>query len=101
MSEINIPYGRPYRDMSEVDNRIINPNSSSHNNANQMGIAHANPNMDMTKQEQMNCCPNMTLAMAYVLDQKWETPYEVAEGAHRGTLFPSLDKPFLGGGNRP
>ncbi len=44
--------------------------------------------------------PNMVLAMAYVPDQAWETPYDVKEGLDRGTLFPSLDKPFLGGGNR-
>jgi hypothetical protein len=42
----------------------------------------------------------MVLAMAYVPDQTWETPYDVNEGLDRGTLFPSLDKPFLGGGNR-
>lgn len=42
----------------------------------------------------------IALAMAYVPDQLWETPYDVLEGIHRGTLFPGLDKPFLGGGNR-
>lgn len=42
----------------------------------------------------------MVLAMAYVPDQPWETPYDVNEGLDRGTIFPSLDKPFLGGRNR-
>ncbi|EPR10244.1 spore coat associated protein CotJA [Ruminiclostridium papyrosolvens] len=42
----------------------------------------------------------IALAMAFVPAQLWETPYDVNEGLDRGTLFPSLDKPFLGGGNR-
>lgn len=40
------------------------------------------------------------LAMAYVPEQEWETPYDVMDGLNRGTLFPGLDKPFLGGGNK-
>ena len=82
MNEMNIPYGIPYRDMSEMD-----PQNNQ-------------PYKDMTENNPLSC-PKMVLAMAYVLDQMWETPYEVTEGIHRGTLFPSLDKPFLGGGNRP
>ena len=42
----------------------------------------------------------MVVAMAYVPVQEWETPYDAFDGLDRGTLFPSLDKPFLGGGNR-
>lgn len=42
----------------------------------------------------------MVLAMAYVPVQPWETPYDAFDGLDRGTLFPSLDKPYLGGGNR-
>lgn len=42
----------------------------------------------------------MPIGMAYVPEQVWETPYDVMDGLDRGTLFPSLDKPFLGGGNR-
>ncbi len=45
-------------------------------------------------------CSNMVVAMAYVPEQEWETPYEVLGGLDRGTLFPSLDKPFIGGGKR-
>ncbi len=47
-----------------------------------------------------SACPKMALAMAYVRQQEWETPYDAFDGLDRGTLFPSLDKPFLGGGNR-
>lgn len=35
-------------------------------------------------------------AMAYVPFQQWETPYEAEVGLSRGTVFPSLDKPFIG-----
>ena len=43
----------------------------------------------------VDTCP---LAMAYVPMQRWKNTYEPAEGWHRGTIFPELDKPFLGGG---
>ncbi len=36
------------------------------------------------------------LAMAYVPFQKWEKPYDAETALCRGTLFPSLDKPFIG-----
>ena len=36
------------------------------------------------------------LAMAYVPWQKWEMPYEPEVGFRRGTIFPSLDLPFIG-----
>ena len=96
MNELNIPYGTPYRDMSETDDPYIRSNKKM----NEMEIPYSNPNKNMSEQKQMPC-PKMTLAMAYVLNQEWETPYGVTEGMHRGTLFPSLDKPFLGGGNKP
>lgn len=36
------------------------------------------------------------VAMAYVPFQSWEKPYDMAAGLSRGTVFPSLDKPFIG-----
>jgi len=36
------------------------------------------------------------IAMAYVPFQMWEKPYDDAVGFVRGTIFPSLDKPFIG-----
>ena len=39
---------------------------------------------------------NMALAMAYVPIQMWETPYDNMMALSRGTIFPSLDKPFTG-----
>ena len=84
MNDMKIPYGCPYKDMSEMD-------IADEKLAKETQYKEAN-NKETAK------CPNMVLAMAYVLDQTWETPYEVNEALKRGTLFPSLDKPFLGGG---
>jgi hypothetical protein len=36
------------------------------------------------------------LAMAYVPFQSWENPYDSATALARGTIFPALDKPFIG-----
>ncbi len=38
----------------------------------------------------------MPVGMAYVPVQFWEKPYDCATAHARGTLFPSLDKPFIG-----
>ena len=39
---------------------------------------------------------DMPIAMAYVPVQFWEKPYDPQTGLSRGTIFPSLDKPFIG-----
>lgn len=36
------------------------------------------------------------VGMAYVPYQFWERPYDMSTALSRGTLFPSLDKPFIG-----
>ncbi|MFA5658795.1 MAG: spore coat associated protein CotJA [Oscillospiraceae bacterium] len=36
------------------------------------------------------------IAMAYVPFQQWERPYDDNVALSRGTIFPSLDKPFIG-----
>jgi hypothetical protein len=36
------------------------------------------------------------LAMAYIPVQLWENPYDADTALSRGTIFPSLDKPFIG-----
>lgn len=38
-----------------------------------------------------------SLAMAYMPFQKWEETYDPEKGFEIGTIFPCLDKPFLGG----
>ena len=37
-----------------------------------------------------------SIAMAYIPYQMWEKPYDEAVAMSRGTMFPSLDKPFIG-----
>lgn len=37
------------------------------------------------------------VGMGYVPMQCWETPYPMAQGFQRGTIFPSLDYPFMMG----
>lgn len=40
----------------------------------------------------------LTVAMAYVPMQQWERTFSLEDGFTRGTMFPSLYKPFFGGG---
>lgn len=40
------------------------------------------------------------VGMGYVPWQAWETPYPMEQGFRRGTIFPSLDYPFMMGGCR-
>lgn len=59
--------------------------------------------MDMTCGESGSMLPAdsidprlLSLAMAFVPEQSFEAPYEPSVALSRGTIFPSLDKPFLG-----
>lgn len=40
------------------------------------------------------------VAMAYVPFQQFNTTFTPEKGLELGTIFPELDKPFLGGGMR-
>lgn len=40
------------------------------------------------------------VAMAYVPFQQFNTTFTPEKGLEMGTIFPELDKPFLGGGMR-
>jgi hypothetical protein len=42
--------------------------------------------------------PKIALGMAYVPYQEWGELYDADIGFHRGTIFPALDKPFIGEG---
>lgn len=53
---------------------------------------------DLNKDAILRVCDELPLAMAYVPSQRWGAVYELDEGFDRGTVFPCLDKPFLGGG---
>lgn len=49
--------------------------------------------------EQYDSCTDpfpMALAMAYVRYQQWGTTYDPDTAIQRGTMFPDLDKPFIG-----
>lgn len=46
------------------------------------------------------CFENWPVAMTYVPMQYWEEPYDLERGLGAGTIFPSLDLPFTGGGAR-
>lgn len=49
--------------------------------------------------EEMNQeCQTPPLAMVYSEKQIWGPLYSVEEGLERGTIFPCLDKPFMGRG---
>lgn len=41
--------------------------------------------------------PRFPVGMGYIPMQEWETPYPIEQGYRRGTIFPSLDYPFLMG----
>lgn len=55
------------------------------------------PGPAMTMQMQTSRFP---VGMGYVPWQAWETPYPMEQGLRRGTIFPSLDYPFMMGGCR-
>ena len=38
----------------------------------------------------------LSLAMAFVPTQEFDTPYDPVLAFSRGTIFPALDQPFLG-----
>lgn len=47
---------------------------------------------------EMSALPhNPALAMAYIPMQFYRDTYGIEEGFNAGTVFPELDKPFLGG----
>ena len=60
--------------------------------------------LSASDEEEKNDCPmpkskfppETPLAMAYVPFQKWEEPYDRETALSRGTIFPALDKPFIG-----
>lgn len=54
--------------------------------------------MDDSTQKNCSIFTNqpISLAMAYVPYQQWGRTYDPAVGFTRGTIFPDLDKPFLG-----
>ena len=59
---------------------------------------HNMPPMTPMREPPMVNMANMVYAMAYVPDQQWDNTYEIEAGLSHGTIFPELDKPFMGRG---
>jgi len=74
-----------------------NTNNTTNNNDNSNIYNNNDNNNQLLSTSMMTPFPKQTpLAMAYVPFQMWEMPYDDAVGFVRGTIFPSLDKPFIG-----
>lgn len=63
-----------------------------------VGMPVSKLNMNFNLYENCDCVDRCPLAMAYVPMQRWYNTYEPAVALQRGTIFPELDLPFLGGG---
>ena len=63
----------------------------------QYGSCQQGPGPVIIGQNQMAGFENYPVGMGYVPWQMWETPYPMDRGFHRGTIFPSLDYPFVMG----
>lgn len=62
--------------------------------------------LGMKKTDENNCCGecdskgtecDCPLAMVFINSQPLDNVYPLAEGFSEGTIFPNLNKPFLGG----
>lgn len=47
-------------------------------------------------EKQESCIDKFPVGMTYVPWQNWNQIYEFDKALHSGTLFPELDKPFIG-----
>lgn len=56
------------------------------------------PPSNMSAEDRPYWMMDYALAMAYVPRQKWNDIYQPDVGFSRGTIFPALDKPFIGEG---
>ena len=50
----------------------------------------------LDEQFDKKCVNSLPLTIAFVAMQDWDDLYSADKGLSRGTIFPSLDKPFLG-----
>ncbi len=78
---------------------ISSPNKTITNPQNIQNIQNMQNQRQMPSLSEMPTTPfpkETPIAMAYVPYQMWEKPYDDAVALSRGTIFPSLDKPFIG-----
>ena len=75
-----------------------NNNFRNYNNSNFM--REQKPNNCIVEQRVMcnyqNNIDDMPIAMAYVPWQRWSNVYDLDKGFCYGTIFPELNKPFVG-----
>lgn len=63
-----------------------------------LNIADSDDNCEESYRPTSPLPKNPVPAMAYIPFQQFSQPYSSQEGFKKGTLFPCLDKPFLGEG---
>ncbi len=95
----------PTDPMPDMD-AVLPPNSNmdaQNQNGGSCNDGSSTPPQVIPPNEQPDDLPNdsidpklLSLAMGFVPYQSWEIPYADDVGLSRGTIFPSLDKPFLG-----
>ena len=95
-------------DSYRMNCRNVSGNCRNRTCGNMTGNRESMIPMDSTSKTCTNICDCMQetsvqehlqklpLAMAYVPFQMWEKPYEADVALSRGTIFPSIDKPFIG-----
>jgi len=84
-------------DMSIFDKMFEPQVAPVPNRTNISDMITPNPKQQVLSAETRTPFPKETpIGMAYVPFQQWEKPYDDAVGFVRGTIFPSLDKPFIG-----
>ena len=52
--------------------------------------------MNSRNSRQDICLEDAALGMGYIPWQTWENVYDIHKGHQAGTIFPCLDKPFMG-----
>lgn len=71
-----------------------------HERENSLGSMEMRLNMMNNGNSQVSRFPASTpVGMAYVPMQQWGKTYDDGKALNRGTLFPELDLPFMGGGS--
>ena len=98
--------GYPPRRPCPMPNPMANPNQVP----NPMPCSVPNPMLNPNPPYAGSCRPDgrmefrppagfdrYPIGMGYVPMQNWETPYPMGQGFCKGTIFPSLDYPFVMG----
>ena len=93
------PPGPPPRPMPNPPRPEVRPTPCQQNIGQfpQFGGCQQGPGPVIIGQNQIAGFENYPVGMGYVPWQMWETPYPMDRGFCRGTIFPSLDYPFVMG----